>query len=265
MTYWIWLLGISLCFVIAERLWPRRPAQRLLRRAVLTDVGYVVLNGHFLGVALAVLARSIEGAFTGALGAARLDLHLGIARGWPWAVQLVVAFVALDLLQWAIHVLLHRVAWLWELHKVHHSIEELDWLGSLRFHFGEVLVYKSLLYVPLALLGFDGSVLFSVAVIGTAIGHYNHSNLRLNLGPMKYLLNGPQMHEWHHVHPDAGPSYRNFAINLALWDWLFGTAYLPVDGSSPARLGFEGMERFPRTIALQELWPLSSLLQRAHG
>jgi sterol desaturase/sphingolipid hydroxylase (fatty acid hydroxylase superfamily) len=133
----------------------------------------------------------------------------------------------------------------------------MDFLGSLRFHFGEILVYKSLLYVPLALLGFDGTALFVIAVVSTAIGHFNHANLRVRMGPLKYVLNGPEMHVWHHAHPSAGPTDVNFAINLALWDWLFGTAYLPPEPGPPRALGFEGIEAFPTDPVRQELWPAS--------
>lgn len=73
-------------------------------------------------------------------------------------------------------------------------------------------------YPFLALLGFDYHVLFSLAIFYTAIAHFNHSNLRLNLGPWKYFLYSPEMHEWQHVHPNAGPINKNFGINLSLWD-----------------------------------------------
>lgn len=261
-TYWLWLAFVSLAFVAAERLWPRRPSQRMLRTGIWTDVGYVVLNGHFVGIALALAAAPLERGFRSLLDGAGLTVDLAVARGWPFAVQLAVAFVVLDLVQWCIHNMLHRVPWLWEIHKVHHSIEELDWLGSLRFHWGEAVIYKTLQYVPLALLGFDPLALFAVAVAGTIIGHGNHSNLRLDLGPLKYVLNGPEMHQWHHVHPDVGPANKNFAINLALWDWLFGTAHLPKDKSAPQRLGFVDIERFPRSLLLQAAWPLSALARR---
>lgn len=258
MIYWIWLLGLSLGFIAAERLWPRRTSQRLLRRGIYTDLAYVACNGHFLGLLLAVLSKPLESGWTAGLAkvGVRLDLH--IAKTWPWAAQLLFAFVAIDLAQWGIHNLMHRVPWFWEFHKVHHSIEELDWLGSMRFHWVEVVIYKSLQYPLLALSGFDYRALFIIAVVSTLIGHYNHSNVRLDLGALKYLCNGPEMHEWHHTHPDAGPENRNFAINLSLWDWIFGTAYLPIEGKrSPRRLGFRDMERFPRAMLLQELWPLT--------
>ena len=98
----------------------------------------------------------------------------------------------------------------------------MDWLGSMRFHFAEALIYDGLLYVPLAVLGFRGEVLFALAVVGTAIGHCNHANLRLRIGPLRDLINSPEMRVWHHAHPDAGPTDRNFGINLAIGDWLFG-------------------------------------------
>lgn len=262
MTYWIWLAGLSALFVVLERLRPRNAGQGLLRPGIVTDLVYIVLNGHWLGVWLAQLTEPIARALDVALAAHGATLHVRVAAGWPWWVQLVVAFVATDFIQWSIHNLLHRVPPLWELHKVHHSIQTMDFWGSMRFHFGEIVVYKSLQYVPLALLGFDGGALFVIAIVSTAIGHFNHANLRVRMGPLRYVLNGPEMHVWHHAHPSAGPTNVNFAINLAVWDWLFGTAFLPRDGSVPASLGFEGIESFPRDVLRQELWPIR--LSRSH-
>jgi sterol desaturase/sphingolipid hydroxylase (fatty acid hydroxylase superfamily) len=254
MTYWVWLAGLSALFIALERLWPRDARQRFARPGIVTDLFYMVFNGHWLGVALALLTEPLARALDAALAAQGVTLHLRVAAAWPWGVQLAVAFVAIDLIQWSIHNLLHRVPALWALHKVHHSIQHMDFWGSMRFHLGEVLVYRSLQYVPLALLGFDGRALFVIAVVSTAIGHLNHANLRVRMGWLRYVLNGPEMHIWHHAHPSAGPVNVNFGINLAVWDWLFGTAHLPRDGSVPRALGFEGIESFPRDPLRQELW-----------
>ncbi len=256
MTYWAWLGALSLVFVLLERLWPRDTRQGLLRAGLATDLFYLVFNGHWLGVLLALLTEPLSRALDGALALRGMSLQLRVAADWPWALQLIVAFVAIDFIQWSIHNLLHRVPALWELHKVHHSIRAMDFWGSLRFHFGEIVVYKSLQYVPLALLGFDHRALFVIAIVSTAIGHFNHANLRVRMGPLRYLLNGPEMHVWHHAHPSAGPQNVNFAINLAVWDWLFGTAYLPPEDAVPAKLGFDGIETFPTDPIRQELWPL---------
>lgn len=258
MTYWVWLIGISFVFTVFERVWPRRQSQRLLRRGLGDDLVYVILNGHFLGMMLALPASWLQRASNGLLAGIGVNLHVRMVHSLPLALQFLVAFFVIDFIQWLIHNLMHRIPWFWEFHKVHHSIEELDWLGSLRFHWMEIAIYKIIQYPALAFLGFDYRVLFVLAVVSTLIGHFNHANLRFNLGPLKFFLNSPEMHEWHHTHPNAGPINKNFGINLALWDWIFGTAFLPGVKGGPARLGFEQMEGFPKHILLQELWPISA-------
>jgi sterol desaturase/sphingolipid hydroxylase (fatty acid hydroxylase superfamily) len=181
-------------------------------------------------------------------------------------VQFVAFFLLKDFLEWGVHNLLHRVPWLWEFHKVHHSIEELDWIGNFRFHWMEIAVYKGLTYFPLVILGADGRVILAIAVVGTLIGHLNHSNLNLSWGPLRYLLNSPRMHVWHHDRdwPADHPQGVNFAICLSVWDWLFGTAYWPTLEQSPEqqprRRGFQGDERFPRSLAGRFFYPLSSVV-----
>lgn len=256
MSYVHWLAILSVLFVLLERLRPRYREQRVLRRGIVTDLVYLVFNGHFLGVLLVHVARPAAAAVDTALGDAGV-LHLAqlqAVEGLPAWAQFVIALVVMDLLHWCIHNSLHRVPFLWEVHKVHHSIETMDWIGSLRFHWGEVVVYKSLSYLPLAFLGVPSDVLLWLAVFNTAVGHFNHANLAVTIGPLKYLLNNPAMHIWHHTHPESGPINRNFGISLSLWDWLFRTAYLP--DHPPQKLAFEGIETFPSTAPGQLVHPL---------
>lgn len=260
-VYWHWLLGLSLLFVLIERLRPRDPAQKTVRPALLTDLVYAVFNGHWLGVGIAMLSAPLADGLDAALADRGLSIHLDLVSRLPAIAQFLIAFFVVDLMQWGVHNLLHRVPFLWRLHQVHHSIVHMDFWGSLRFHFVEVVVYKTLLYLPMALLGFDGTVLFWLAIVSTAIGHLNHANLDVRFGPLVYLLNGPQMHVWHHAHPDADPSLPkvgvNFAINLSLWDWLFGTAHLPADRRPPQRLGFAGIEHYPQDPLRQLVAPIT--------
>lgn len=255
MIYVHWLIGLSLAFVVFERVRPRNAAQPALREGIETDLLYLVFNGHFLGVLIAWAADPIALALERLLGQAGLRdaVFRGVLSSLPAWGQFLIALVAMDLLHWTIHNMLHRVPALWEIHKVHHSIEKMDWIGSFRFHWGEGVVYKSLSYLPLAFLGARGDVLFWLAVFNTAVGHFNHANLRLSIGPLKYLLNSPGMHVWHHAHPDEAPLC-NLGITLSVWDWLFGTAFLPA--RVPNRLGFAGLEEFPRTAPGQMLHPL---------
>lgn len=252
MIYSLWLFGLSLLFLLLERLRPRL-AQPVFRRGFFTDFTYLVFNGEYLGVLLGTISLH----FIATLDQSLAPLYLGIMSGQPFYLQFLVLFFTFDFAQWGIHILLHRVPFLWRFHQVHHSIEEMDWLSNWRFHFAEVIVYKSLLYLPAAFFGFSPQAMFAFGLANTVMGHFNHSNLRIQLGPVQYFLNGPAMHRWHHTHPDSGPPDRNFGIALSLWDWLFGTAYAPA-GQAPNRLGFAGIEQYPGNIIGQTLAPFTA-------
>lgn len=248
MVYAVWLFGISLAFVLAERLWPWRRQQKMLRPGIVSDILYIVFNSEYLGIVLAVAtAKLIQIYNPDSL------VSLNLMHDKPYWLQFAILLPAFDFFQWAVHNALHRIPILWRFHKVHHSIVDMDWIGNWRFHWGEIVVYRVAMYVPSAILGFAPAVLFYYGILNTIIGHYAHANLRIALGPLKYVLNTPQMHIWHHNHPDSGPINKNFAITLTIWDWLFGTAYMPAH--QPERLGFEGIESYPKQILGQWLQP----------
>lgn len=241
MSYAVWLSGLGLLFVLAERIWPWRSWQKLLRPGVVSDVLYIVFNARYLGMLLGMLAAQLLRIYN-----PRPYIALGLMAAQPFWVQFLVLFFTVDFLKWCIHNLLHRTPLLWRFHKVHHSVVDMDWIGNWRFHWVEIVVYDGLLYAPLAIFGFEPAVMFWNGVVSTFFGHYAHANVRIALGPLKYLFNTPQMHIWHHTHPDSGPENRNFGLSLSVWDWLFGTAYMP--DRQPERLGFAGIEQYPRNI-----------------
>ena len=262
LSYPFWLIVVSAAVFALERLRPWRGSQRVLRPQIGQDLFWLVFNGHFAGVLLALLVE--RGLAWAEPGFQQIEAVRLIASRPLW-FQLVLFFVLKDLLEWGVHNLLHRVPWLWEFHKVHHSIEELDWIGSFRFHWMEIVVYRGLTYIPLAVLGVDGRVLLAIAVLATLIGHLNHSNLCLSWGPLRYVLNSPRMHVWHHDHewPADRPKGVNFGISLSLWDWLFRTAWWPSaeerPDQQPSRLGFEGMDRYPRALIDRLAYPVSRI------
>ncbi len=240
--YWVALLGLSLVFVFLERIKPwRRISQP--RPEMVSDLLFLVFNGYFLALLLAPLAAKITPYIDHLVVPLLGKSHVAF---WPLSIQFVLAFFLMDFIQWGIHNLMHRVPWLWSFHRVHHSIVDMDWLGSMRFHWFEVVVYRFLQYLPLLLLGFHWQVLAWLAVFSTLMGHFNHSNLKVRLGPLRFFLNHPAMHIWHHDLVPHGKYGCNFGINLSLWDWLFGTAFLPDNLEQPAKLGFQGVSRFPK-------------------
>lgn len=256
MQYLHYLVVLSLLFAVLERLRPARCAQGPLRAEVANDLVFLAINGHLWAV--------WTGALTGAAAMHTRDALAAVSllpqRGWldarPFWLQFVIYLLVSDLLQWGVHNLLHRVPWLWQFHKVHHSAPHLDWIANFRFHWMELVVYRSLLYIPLLWLGGSPAPLLAVAVFATAWGHFNHANLDLDIGRLGYLFNSPRMHLWHHDASDEGGVAKNFAIVFSAWDWLFGTAYWPRE-RPPARIGYPGDGDMPRDVLRQELFPLT--------
>jgi 3-mercaptopyruvate sulfurtransferase SseA/sterol desaturase/sphingolipid hydroxylase (fatty acid hydroxylase superfamily) len=267
-TYPFWLAVFSVLVAALERIAPWRREQRQLRSALWSDALHLVFNGHFLGLVLfGVAANYVIPYLDSALASAGLRdvAYLGAAASWPVWLQAVVALVVVDFLQWSVHNALHRIPLLWETHKVHHSVVdgEMDWIVSFRFQWTEVVVYRSVLYLPLAFFGFAPEAVMFHAVFGTLIGHFNHANLDISWGPLRYVLNSPRMHIWHHDYDGDAKTTVNFGIILSVWDWVFGTAKMPDE--PPKKLGFAGVEDFPTDFFGQMAWPLWSDAARLGG
>jgi sterol desaturase/sphingolipid hydroxylase (fatty acid hydroxylase superfamily) len=86
----------------------------------------------------------------------------------------------------------------------------------------------------------------------------NHANINVDYGWLKYILNNPKMHIWHHSKelPAARKFGVNFGLTLSIWDYFFKTNYIPHSGRD-IEIGFEGDERFPKGFIAQELYPFN--------
>jgi sterol desaturase/sphingolipid hydroxylase (fatty acid hydroxylase superfamily) len=265
--YFFWLLVVSLFCWTLERLAPWRPQQKAFRKQIGQDFFFLIFNGHYAGVLIAYLSNYLIQQMDHLLGGWRLpppeSIHL--LAGSPLWAQFIIFLLSKDLLEWCVHNLLHRVPWLWEFHKLHHSIVELDWIGNMRFHWMEIVVYKSLTYLPLVMLGINSNVILWIAVVSTLVGHLNHANLKIDWGIFRYILNSPRFHIWHHDVILYGEYGKNFGIVFSLWDWLFGTAYMPAEEEQPVLLGFEGMEKFPAGLLPRLIHPLEVLFSSRRG
>ncbi len=80
-----------------------------------------------------------------------------------------------------------------------------------------------------------------------AIGHLSHANLGWDYGFLKYIVNNPKMHIWHHAKglPKHVRYGVNFGLTLSLWKYIFKTDFVPYNGRD-IEFGFEGNETFPK-------------------
>jgi sterol desaturase/sphingolipid hydroxylase (fatty acid hydroxylase superfamily) len=247
--YWFWLVVVSLAVLVVERLRPWREQKQPWRRDQwYQDLFWLAFNGYLFGLIAAPLfnvvashTETLLGSFFGAQPAS-----FKLLGGLPFWAQLPLAMLIVDFVEWSVHNLLHRVPLLWRIHRVHHSIHTMDWIGNFRFHWGEIVIYSAIRYVPAAMLGVPWQVGLTAGVIATTIGHLNHANLDISWGPLKVILNSPRMHLWHHDANPATPAGVNFGVVFSIWDWIFRTAYLPAH--PPERIGFEGDQKLSKGL-----------------
>lgn len=256
-NYFWWLLGLSISVWLLEVFFPWRKGQSIFRQDFWLDGFYMFFNFFLFSlIGYNAVSNVVVDWFNQALAAFGMtNLVAWNVSTWPGWTQLLLLFIMADFLQWNIHRLLHYVPWLWEFHKVHHSVEQMGFAAHLRYHWMETIVYKSLQYVPLAMIGFGLDDFFIVHIFSVAIGHFNHANLNINWGPLRYIFNSPNMHIWHHaMHLPEGRTSVNYGISLSVWDYIFGTAWVPGSGRDEA-LGFDGVSRFPKKFVDQITHP----------
>jgi len=254
-NYFWWLLGISLVVWGLEIAFPWRKNQAAIRVDFWLDGFYMFFNFFIFSlIGYNAVSNVAAEAFTDVLAGFGIENLVAIqVASWPVWAQFALMFVLADFMQWNIHRLLHYSPWLWEFHKVHHSVEQLGFAACLRFHWMETVIYKSLQYIPLAMIGFGLDDLFILHIVTIVLGHINHANVKITYGPLKYLINNPVMHLWHHAKelPAGNTKGVNYGISLSIWDYLFGTAYIPNENEY-VPLGFEQSEKYPKTF-LQQL------------
>lgn len=259
LNYFYFLIIVSLAVWGLEMLFPWRKSQKVFRKDFWLDAFYMFFNffifNLFLFIALSNITVTLIKdllAPLGYQGGHLLDLS-SLAVGW----QLLIFFIISDFVQWCVHILLHRVPFLWEIHKVHHSVKEMGFAAHLRYHFGETLVYNSFKYITLSMIfGFQLELAFIIHGFAIIIGHLNHANVGWDYGPLKYILNNPKMHIWHHSKklPEKHPYGMNYGITLSVWDYIFKTNYIPSDGRD-IELGFEKDENYAKSFWEQLIEP----------
>lgn len=256
-SYFYWLIGVSVFFLLLEWVKPWRKNQAKFRKDFWLDFFYMFFNFFVFSLIVFNAASDVVVHFFNDL-LASIGINNLLAfevMSWPTWSHLLLGFFVRDFVQWWTHRLLHRVPFLWEFHKVHHSVKEMGFAAHLRFHWMETVVYRTIEYIPLALIGIGLRDFFIIHIFTLAVGHFNHSNFKLNLGPLKYFFNNPQMHIWHHA--KSLPKERGFGVNfgltLSIWDYLFKTDYIPESGRD-IELGFPGDEGFPKNFTGQIIY-----------
>lgn len=235
-------------FIPLERWFALRREQPVFRHGWRTDLAYFFVSALAVQWVTIVTMKPAQVLFAWVL-----DEQWRVSIGQqPLWLQIMEILLITDFVQYWAHRAFHRIPFLWRFHAIHHSAERMDWLAGSRLHIVDIVVTRGLSYMPLFALGFADAALLGYGVIVTLQATLIHANVRFKFGPLRYWLVTPQFHHWHHSDQDEALD-KNFAVHLPIWDWLFGSYYLPGE-QWPASYGVKG-EKPPEGFFRQLFWP----------
>ena len=241
------LLVLGAVFFAFEHALPLRE-QPWWRRGMATDAVHFVadelLAAPFVAVGIFVALFLVQHGFLGGVA----STIRAQPTAWRWLESLLGAEVAG---YWG-HRLQHSVPGLWRFHRLHHSAPTMDWLAPNRRHPVDLIGSRLVVAVPLLLLGFSVPTVAAHFIIRRFQGLFVHANLRITMGPLRWVIAGPAFHHWHHADIPAEETC-NYAGEVPLVDWLFGTLHLPHAWPEEYGIG----EQAPEGYVGQLLWPFA--------
>jgi sterol desaturase/sphingolipid hydroxylase (fatty acid hydroxylase superfamily) len=154
-------------------------------------------------------------------------------RGWglfnrvsvPLWASFPVTVLALDLVAYLQHNLMHRLPILWRVHRLHHTDHDVDFTTGARFHPLEALFTTSVALVTIVSLGLPAAAVFVSELLSMLLTFSEHGNLRVPVSMSRLLglaVVTPDMHRLHHS-DQLRETNSNFGTVFPWWDRLFGT------------------------------------------
>lgn len=228
--------GVFIACAMLEALWPRHHDERTRVGRWPHNLGLIAIDTFMLRV---VAPLGVVGV---AIWAEARQVGLWHQIDGPSWLMFGSTILLLDLAVYLQHVLVHRVPWLWRIHRVHHADVDVDVTTGLRFHPAEMVLSLAIKCGVVAVWGGGATAVLVFEVLLNATSMFTHANLTLPARLdrlMRHVVVTPDMHRVHHsIHRDECNS--NFGFNLPWWDRWFGTyRSQPRDGHEHMTLGVQ--------------------------
>jgi len=242
-------------FIVAEQIWPvgQRPGVRDYALNILISISTLFLALP-VGVAAGIGSASLRQYLPWqpiAFSFADIGHVPMIGGALEIAALIFVPLLLHDIWFYWAHRIEHRVPFLWEFHKLHHSDEQMNCSTWARDHF---LQASWIALFPVFTLGllFDldavqaGQAALLSSLFLSLWSMLYHSAIRLRMPWLDRILVTPQVHRIHHSR-DPAHHDRNFADVLPIFDIMFGTYHRPGPDEFAAT-GLGDDDRAPRTL-----------------
>lgn len=229
------LLGAAMLLLLAESIWPKRMLQISRWRRWRTHIGFATVNLPVERLIEAGIFILLFGSIAGAAGLGAFGLLAWIDA--PVWIEALIAIALLDLAVWFQHILTHRIALLWRLHRVHHADRDIDMSTALRFHPLEIALSMLFKLAVAVAIGASLSAVIMFELLLSVLPLFNHANLALPAWldrVLRIVVVTPDMHRVHHS-VERAEHDSNYGFCLSIWDRIFAT-YI----ASPSR-GHDGM------------------------
>lgn len=210
-------------------------------------IGLNMALGRFLiapaaAVVIALLWKTILPQYQNLLGGLSMWIALPV-------VLLVTEFCFYWVHRWA-HEGAKDKTLLWMLHRTHHSARYMNVSVYMRLNmFWYVVIPNAWTMSLMIYLGMGNAAGIAILLLASW-NILTHSHFRWDdavrshrlFGPLfralEHVVVSPGMHHTHHGFGKDGASYRNYGVMLSVWDWAFGTLYIPT--GRPYRYGLPG-------------------------
>jgi sterol desaturase/sphingolipid hydroxylase (fatty acid hydroxylase superfamily) len=222
-------VALVVFFECAERLVPARSVNRLaeVRTDVLSFLAALLLNRMAVSAIDGLLLLSDPAALP------RWITFLHSLNSVP---KIALGMVLVDLVIYWLHRAQHAHPTLWRTHAWHHSIREMYWLSGFRTSLSHSFLNNvPQVVIPAILLGATPIETGIGYAIGLFIQFWEHSNVRVEIAPLRHVFVTPDLHLIHHAaEPDQT---RNFGNIFTIWDRMFGTYLDPTHAQKSFPLG----------------------------
>lgn len=174
----------------------------------------------------------------------------------PYFFVIGISIIALDLIIYLQHSLMHQLPVLWRLHQVHHADVDMDVTTALRFHTIEMALSMFIKCLAVIVLGVPVVAVIIFEVILNASAMFNHSNIHLPLRidkALRKVIVTPDMHRVHHSTISAEQNL-NYGFFLSIWDQGFKTYCAePLKGQKSMQIGLISVCRVEQVANLRGL------------